>query len=196
MTFLSSWHVIFMHASDAPGTMRNILILMDFPFGFKTEIYWNWFFSESSKEVKGIAWFVEEIYCIWKIFQFPHALVGRGNHRQSSLCVCDWKFVLILHAKLRIETWAKGIEFPYHLNWISQNRAPSYSSLKNASFESINLIKSDFITQEIWIYVEWNFHETKANKIEKGDERARGKEFWMNNEPIYAESFFGKSIFL
>lgn len=34
----------------------DILILMDFPFGYKMDIYWNWFsFSQSTKREKFIA---------------------------------------------------------------------------------------------------------------------------------------------
>lgn len=83
---------------------------------------------------------VGRIYCICKIFNFRKLLTAN----------CAWLWYCMWSRK----TYTKGIEFPYHLNWISQNAPP----LKSLRVESINLIKSDFITGNLnpcWMKFSW-----------------------------------------
>lgn len=173
MSFISLWHIIFMHASDALAKKKYSNFdglsfwlqngyLLKLIFVHKEQLRQRERKNEKEKYEKSLL----------HLQEFPHVF---SPFRNNFCKFCLW----ILHVKLRTRT--KGIEFPYHLNSICQNAPPP------PPLESINLIKSDSITGNLnpcWMKFSW-----RKDKREKGDFKWIMKQFMQ-------KAFFGKSILL
>lgn len=112
-------------------------------FGTKWILYWNWFFAMLQQRKFKAKNLLHLKDCSISTC-FSH------KRKISANCAC-W----LLHVKLRTRT--KGIEFPYRQIEFWTPRP--LSLYWNASFESINLIKSDFITGNLnpcWMKFSWS----------------------------------------
>lgn len=129
---------------------RNILILMDFPFGYKISRYTLKLILPRKKSLRHCSW---GKFIAFERFSNFHMLLSE-NFLQI---VCLW--IYLLHVKLR--TW-------YKRYWISLSLKLNFANVprivENASFKSINLIKSDFITGNLnpcWMKFSWRAGASK-----------------------------------
>lgn len=93
---------------------------------------------------------MREIYCIWKIFQFPHAL------SENFLQIVFVNIFIACELRSRESVDKSSIRY-----WISLSLKLNFTNVprnvENA-FKSINLIKSDFITGNLnpcWMKISW-----------------------------------------